>query len=150
IQRQDANMRNLVNRSLQYLTNSGRMQAIYQVHFPGGTYNLTAPWQNLGEDAPTPAQFNTDIPFPDQYVIPQMQNTGRIRVASLIGVTADGDAPESDRRLDTFHRALIGEMASRWGVTVDFVPGSAAHPMSFVESGAADIAVNVQADWSQA
>ncbi|MEQ8674404.1 MAG: transporter substrate-binding domain-containing protein [Aggregatilineales bacterium] len=149
IQRQDANMRNLVNRTLQYLTSTGRMQEIYQVHFPGGTYDLTPPWLNLGEDAPTPAQFGTDIPFPDQYVIPQMQSTGTIRVAGLIGVTADSDAPESDRRLDTFHRALIGEMASRWGVNVEFVPNSANNPLEFVANGQADIAVNVQSDWAQ-
>lgn len=149
IQRQDANMRNLVNRTLQYLTSTGRMQEIYQVYFPGGTYNLTAPWLNLGEDAPTPEQFATNIPFPDQYVIPQMQATGTLRVAGLIGVTADSDAPESDRRLDTFHRALIGEMARRWGVNVEFVPNSATNPIDFVVNGQADIAVNVQSDWAQ-
>jgi ABC-type amino acid transport substrate-binding protein len=66
----------------------------------------------------------------------------------LIGVTADSDAPESERRLDAFHRALIQEMASRWGATVEFVPDSAINALELVAAGQADIAIGVEPDWA--
>ncbi len=148
--RQDINMRNLVNRTLQHLTQNGRMDELYATYFPGIPYLRTTPWLNLGEDVPSPAQFVANNSFPQQYVVPQLQATNSIRVAGLIGVTADADVPESDRRLDIFHRALLGEMASRWGVSVEFVPNSTNNAIALVASGQADIAVNVQADWAQA
>lgn len=147
--RQDVSMRNLVNRTLQYLTQTGRMDEIYQVYFPGSPYNLTPPWRNLGEDAPTPAQFSTEIGFPQRYIVPQIQTERVVRVAGIFGVTADSDAPESERRLDTFHRNLLNEMAARWGASVEFIPNSVGNAVDLVAGGQADIAVGVEADWAR-
>lgn len=147
--RQDVHMRNLVNRTLQHLAQTGRMAEIYQVFFPGIRFDLIEPWVDLGEDAPDVASYPPDLPFPTAFVVPQLQGGRPLRVAGLFGVTADSNAPESERRLDTLHRALIDEMARRWGVAVEFIPGSRDNAVELVAAGEADIAVGVVPTWEQ-
>jgi polar amino acid transport system substrate-binding protein len=148
--RQDVHMRNLVNHTLQHLTVSGRMEEIHQTYFPGEAYDVITVWDNLGEDAPTPDQFATDLSFPAEYIVPRIQAGQVVRVAGLIGVTADSGAPESERRWDTFHRSLLQEMASRWGTTVEFTSSSAQQAVTMVAEGQADIAVGIKPDWDLA
>ncbi|GAB4518620.1 MAG: hypothetical protein OHK0046_26470 [Anaerolineae bacterium] len=146
--RQDASMRNLVNRTLQYLMVNGRLDEIQQVYFPGTSANAVQVWDNLGEDAPTPAQFPVEFLLPAQRIVPRLQTNPVVRVAGLIGVTADGQSTESERRLDTFHRALLSEMAARWGASVEFLPGNTTtNALELVASGQADVAVGVALDW---
>lgn len=146
--RQDVHLRNLVNRTLQFLVTIGRMDEINQVFFPGTAFTLIEPWPGLGEEPPTPGQFGTDLPFPQAFTIPQLQAGRALRVAGLYGVTADSDAPESERRLDTLHRALVDAMAARWGVPVEYLPGTATNPADLVARGEADLAVGVLLDWA--
>jgi polar amino acid transport system substrate-binding protein len=150
MRRQDVNLRNLVNRTLQYLVNSGRMNEIYQTYFPDSKFPLDtlAVWSGLGEDAPTPAQFATDIPFPTQYVVPRLQSEGVLRVAGL--ATVAEDAPESERRLDAFNRSVVEELVTRWGLRADYLPDSAANALDLLASGQADLAVGVEPNWSWA
>lgn len=150
VRREDAPMRDLVNRTLQYLTAAGRMDEIHQVYFPGAAYEPLRIWNNLGEDAPNPAQFPAEVPFPAQRTFSRIQSGQTVRVAGLLGVTADSNSPESERRLDTFHRALLAEMAARWGVNVEFVPDSANNAVELVANGQADIAVRAVPDWNAA
>jgi polar amino acid transport system substrate-binding protein len=146
--RQDTSLRDLVNRTLQYLAVTERMKEIHQTYFPGETYDVVSVWANLGEEAPTPSQYPTTLSFPAAYAIPRIQSGAPVRVAGLIGVTADSDAPESERRLDAFHRALLQEMVSRWGATVEFVPDSATNALELVAAGQAEIAIGVEPDWA--
>ena len=146
--RQDVSMRNLVNRTLQYLAANGRLGEIQRAHFPGEGYATVIPWDNLGGDAPSPSQYPTNLIFPTIYVVPQLQSNRVVRVAGLID--AGPDAPESERRLDTFHRALLEQMAARWGVAVEFIPNSAGNALELVASGQADIAVGATPDWNWA
>jgi polar amino acid transport system substrate-binding protein len=148
VRRQDIGMRNLVNRTLQYLVQNGRMNEIHQAHFLGASFpTLNVPlWAELGEDAPTPGQFAPDIQYPTQYIIPRMQEQGIIRVAG-IGTVAE-DAPESERRLNALNRAIIEAMVSRWGVQAEFIPDSAANALDLVATGQADLAVGVTPDWT--
>ncbi len=148
--RQDVGMRELVNRSLQFLTVSGQMEDIHQSYFPGAIYDYTLLWANLGDEAPDPAQFESDLPFPEMYIVPRLQGGQPVRVTGLNGVMADSDAPESERRLDVFHRELIQEMASRWGVEAEFVPGSPDQAVELIASGQADIALGLTPDWNAA
>lgn len=142
--RQDVNLRNLVNRTLQYLFNSGKLEEIHKANFDSASYPASSftVWSNVG-DAPKPDQFETDVPFPPQYVVPRMQTDRQLRVAGLIDLPAD--APESQRRLDAVNRTLINTIAERWQVTVVPVAGD---PLAQVASGAADIAVGVAPDWN--
>jgi len=145
--RQDSSMRDLVNRTLQYLTTTGRLNEIHQAFFPGTVNTTVELWQNLGEDAPTPAGYPDELSFPSRFIVPDIQSNRVVRVAGLLGVTADSDASESERRIDTFHRDLLTEMASRWGATVEFIPDSTETALESVAAGEADIALGVEPDW---
>lgn len=150
VRRQDVSLRNLVNWTLQYLVQNGRMSEIHQAHFQGASYpvhNIPL-WAGLGEDAPQPGQFAADIQYPTQYVIPRMQDQGVIRVAGL-GTVAE-DAPDSEKRLDALNRAVVEAMFARWGVRAEYVPDSAANALDLVASGQADLAVGVTLDWAWA
>ncbi len=144
LRRQDVNLRNLVNKTLQYLYVTGKLNDLYQQNFDGASYpgQGFAVWQNVG-DAPNPGQFGGDVPFPAQYVVPRMQSEGKLRVAGLVDLAAD--APESQRRVDAANRALVNALAMRWNVTVTAVAGD---PVSLVASGGADLAVGVSPDWN--
>jgi polar amino acid transport system substrate-binding protein len=145
VRRQDIHLRNLINRTLQYLEASGKLSEIHRTNFANAAYpGLTRRYANIGEDAPRPDQFGQDIPFPAQYVIPRMQTDSTLRVAGLTDLPAD--APASERLLDSAQRALVQTLAGRWGVNVVSVPGGGEQ----VESGAADLLVGVQADWNMA
>lgn len=150
MRRQDVNFRNLVNRTLQYLVTNGRMNEIYQTYFPDSQFPLDtlAVWSGLGEDAPVPGQFPPDIPYPTQYVVPRMQSDSSLRVAGLANVSED--APESERRLAVLNRAVVEEMAARWGIRADYIPDSSANALDLLASGQADLAVGVQPDWGWA
>jgi ABC-type amino acid transport substrate-binding protein len=147
VMRQDANMRDLVNRTLQYLTTTERMDEIHQTYFPGEAYNVITVWDNVGEDPPQPGHVSTSLSFPAEYIVPRILANRTVRVAGLIGLTADSDAPESQRRLDAFHRTLLQAMASRWGATVEFLPNSQGNAVELVASGQADIAIGIVPDW---
>ncbi|MCU0480113.1 MAG: transporter substrate-binding domain-containing protein [Anaerolineae bacterium] len=141
--RQDASMRDLINRTLQYLTSTGRMNEIHQAYFPGKVNNALIIWKNLG-DAPNPSQYEAPIPFPSTYVVPRIQSGNAIRVAGI----NDAPATESERRLNTFYRELLIQLASRWGVTVEFIPSTPENALELVATGQADIAVGVEPDWA--
>ena len=148
VRRQDVNLRNLVNRTLQYLYRNGRLNELHQTHFDGANYPTSAfiTWANVGDDAPQPANFPSDVPFPIQYVVPNLQSARVLRVAGLRELPAD--APDSLRRLDGVNRALINAMAMRWNVTVQPIPGD--NPVDLVATGQADLAIGVTPDWAAA
>ncbi len=147
ILRQDVIMRNLVNQTLQYLTLNGDVAELYQQYFPGANDGVIQIWNSLGESAPTLAVENTQLPFPSQYLVPNLSSDG-LRVTGLYGITADNaDAPESERRLDIFHRALFTEMANRWSIPIHFGTASPEDAIEQVANGEADIAVGLTLDW---
>ncbi|MCC6804833.1 MAG: amino acid ABC transporter substrate-binding protein, partial [Anaerolineae bacterium] len=121
--RQDVNLRNLVNRTLQYLYTTGKLEEISKSNFDGASFPATSfvVWDNVGGDAPKPDQFGTDVPVPPQYVVPRLQSDRQLRVAGLVDLPAD--APESQRRLDAVNRALINAIAQRWQVSIVPVTG---------------------------
>jgi ABC-type amino acid transport substrate-binding protein len=150
LRRQDVNLRNLVDKTLQYLLQSGRLNEIHRNNFASVDYppSTLITWANVGEEAPRPEQFGTDVPLPSQYVLPRLQDERVIRIAGIGDLPED--AGESARRLDAVHRTLVNAMAERWGVTVVLVPESAANPLEFVANGQADLAVGVVPDWGNA
>ncbi len=146
--RQDVNLRNLVNKTLQYLFVTGKLNEIHQrsfddANYPGSGFTV---WSNVGDAAPKPDQFGQDVPFPTQYVVPRLQAERTLRVAGLVELPAD--APESQRRLDAVNRALVNAMAQRWQVSVVPVPSNGQNPVELVANGSADLAVGVQPDWN--
>jgi ABC-type amino acid transport substrate-binding protein len=150
VRRQDVGLRNLVNRSLQFLAQNGRLNEIYGANFPGSSYpaGLIPVWQNLGDDAPRPEQFDPAIRYPTQPVVPRLQGGGALRVAGLS--EPPPDAVASEARFYALNRALADALAARWGVPVEYVPDSAANALELVAGGAADLAVGVELDWNWA
>lgn len=150
LHRQDSSLRNLINRTLQYLASNGRMAEIYGSNFPGSSYpeGLITIWDGLGDSAPQPADFPTEITYPNGYVIPRLQDGQSLRVAGQ--VTAADDAPESEKRLAALNRSIAERLAARWGATPVFVPDSADNALDLVANGQADLAVGVSPDWSWA
>jgi len=143
--RQDASMRDLINRTIQHLTNTGRMNEIHQAYFPGKTNSAITIWKNIGE-TPNPSQYDANIPFPSTYVVPRIQSGNAVRVAGLNGAPST----ESERRLETFYRELLIQLASRWGVTAEFIPSTPENALELVANGEADIAVGIEPDWAVA
>jgi ABC-type amino acid transport substrate-binding protein len=145
VRRQDVNLRNLINKTLQYLEGTGRLNEIHRANFNGVAYPNSSfiRWANIGEEAPKPDQFGQDIPFPTQYTIPRMQGDASLRVAGLTEIPAD--APESVRRLDAANRALVAALAGRWGVSISYVSGN---PLELLAAGQADLAIPAAADWN--
>jgi len=146
VRRQDVNLRNLVDKTLQFLEASGKLNDIHRANFNNAAFPNEGwiNWANVGDEAPHPDQFGAEMPFPAQYVVPRMQNDHTLRVAGLSELP--DDAPESDRRMVATGRAIIEAMAGRWGVNVAYVDGG----VEQVAAGAADIAAGVQADWNLA
>jgi len=151
--RQDINFRNLVNRTLQYLLQDyklnptkSKLKPLYEQYFPGKEPPTDAlgQWANIGTDAPKPALFGNDVPFPQQYIVPRLSAEKILRVAGLPDTIPD-TAPDLEKRLATFHKALIEKIASRWGVTVQYVQGD---PMQLLQAGMVDLAVGIPLDWN--
>lgn len=150
--RQDLPMRNLVNRTLQYLLHDAELgrqtslEQIYTTHFAGTpfAYDALMLYENIGSEAPSLAQAETSIPYPQNYVSAQILANRVLRVA---GVPNPTGLPESQARLAQAYRALVEAMAGRWGARVEFIDGDA---IALVEAGQADLAIGVIPDWSQA
>lgn len=149
VPRQDVAMRNLVNRTLQYLVENDTLPNLHETNFPGESfpYDVLPVWDNLGENGPKPAEYATDIPYPAEYRAARIvfSEDRVLRVAGMPELPQD--APESQRRLLAFYQGLLTQFAERWGARLEIVPGD---PISLIESGGADLAVGVNLDWSLA
>ncbi|MEM6528228.1 MAG: transporter substrate-binding domain-containing protein [Chloroflexota bacterium] len=148
MRRQDVNLRNLVNRTLQYLVSNGDMADIHNAFFPSAPYpeDTIKLWENIGEEAPQLAQFSTDVPYPQQYALPRVQSSGVVRVAGVFNPPPE--TPEGERRLAEAAANVAGQMGLRWDVNVEFI--NTTDPVGAVERGEADIAFGVRPDWNAA
>lgn len=146
--RQDVVMRTLVNRTLQWLQAQGRLTELHTNYFPGEPFSqdIMPIWDNVGDEAPTPAQFDPALTFPQQYAAPRILNERVLRVAGMI-MDLPADAPESQRRIQTLQRSILDQFAERWGVRLEFVDGD---PVQAVAAGTADIGLNAPYDWNNA
>lgn len=150
MRRQDINMRNLVDHTLQYLASNGTLADVYSEYFPSRPFpaDMIPVWANVGDAAPTPAQYAGDVSYPQQYAIPRIQANDTVRIAG-IAVPGD-DAPLAEKRLYNANVRLIEAIAGRWGVKAELIPNSVSDPIGFVERGEADMALGVPPDWAQA
>ncbi len=144
VQKGDLAMRDLINRSLQYLTVSGRMAEIHNANFPGSSlpHDLVAVWQGLGDQAPQPAAFAAGIPGPQQSVVARLEQGQPLRVTGL--ESADPNAAESEKRLAAWRLALAQQLEMRLGTGLQAVSGPAPDQLA---AGSADLAIGVSLDW---
>jgi polar amino acid transport system substrate-binding protein len=149
--RQDIHMRNLVNRTMQFLLQDkgiggqSTLEALYAKYFPGNEFpfDMVPIYANIGTDKPSPAQYPIDIPYPSSYAAPRVINAGVLRVAGIVDPTS---LPDADQMIASANRSLAEQLAARWGVRLEVVSGDA---LQLVESGAADLAIGVSPDWNQ-
>lgn len=147
VRKGDFAMRDLINRSLQFLAASGRMAEIHDANFPGSSlpHDLIAVWQGLGDQAPVPEAFPRIPAGPQQSVVARLEQGQPLRVAGL--AAADPDAPESERQVAAWRLALAQQLEMRLGTGLQAVAGPALDQLA---AGAADLAIGVSLDWSHA
>jgi ABC-type amino acid transport substrate-binding protein len=150
MRRYDANMRTLVNRTLQRLVAIDRFSSLYDLWFPKDLLPVEGRvvprvWKDLSTDSRAIADFSVDIVMPSAPVIAKIKAGQPIRVA---GLGAPSDPTGAPPLLESFDQALINEMARRWGVQVQIVPDTFGRGEDAVASGQADLAVGVEPHWS--
>ena len=149
MRRYDDNLRTLVNRTLQRLVSSKRLDPIYDANFPGDLLPASdrptlRVWTGLDDDKRAIADFPTDIIMPTQPVIPRIKNGQPLRIA---GLGAPLDATGKQPLLDGFNQAMVNEMTRRWGIQAQIVPDSYGKGEDMVASGQADLAVGIEPHW---
>ena len=143
----DSALRDLINRSLQFLAASGRMAEIHDANFPDSRlpHDQIAIWAGLGETAPQLADYSISMPAPTESVVARLEQGLPLRVAGLEPLPPDAAA--SEQRLAGWRNTLAQQLAVRLGVILLPVPGS---PLELLAAGEADLAVGVLPDWTWA
>ncbi len=148
----DVNLRNVLNRSLQRLKASGRLDAIFSDWFqedPIDFDQLVPVYDALYQDERTVNDFPTDMPYPEHSVVERIANGESIRVAGI--VPQGQEAPNALYEItNALNDALIREMARRWNVQIAIAPASPLDAVNLVANGQADIAVGASPRWDGA
>ena len=146
VRRQDANLRNLLNRTIQYLTDGGQLEVLYREYFPGqeSQDEIIYLWDNLG-DSPHPRQFSTEINYPAQYTVPRVLQTRVLRVGGLIDDSRS--ATPGERILVRLNRDLVNEIARRWSVRVEWIDSATESDLVQLQEDEVDLIVGVMPDW---
>jgi ABC-type amino acid transport substrate-binding protein len=151
VRRWDVNLLNLLDRSLQRLKASGRLDEIFSTWFPGSTIDFTTlvpVYEMLYDDQRQLGDFPSDIPYPQNPVLKRLDSGQPLRVAGL--VAPGQDAPAQARIINALNQALVDEIARRWDVQVQMVPDSVLNAVDLVANGQADLAVGVSPRWDGA
>lgn len=149
VKRQDAPMRHLLNRSLQFLANSGEIDVLFREYFPDAAYNgdIITLWSGIGESV-TPAQFPASVQYPSSYALPRVASRGVLRVGGATDSSQAATAGQS--RLAELNLALVTEIARRWGVSLQLIPSNPEAAAELLDSGAVDLVVGMKPDWNLA
>ena len=102
-------------------------------------------WAAVGDDTRGLADFEAALVSP-----PADAGMARLRAGTglrVAGLTVDQPLSDLNQRLEGFYRALAEEMGRRWGVPVEFIPGSKDNALDLVAAGQADLAVGVTPRW---
>ena len=147
VRRQDAPLRDALNKTIQLLAREGELDVLFREYFPDESYNpdAFAIWSGLGEEA-LPSQFANEIAYPATYALPRIKSTGRLRVGGITDA-APGSATGS---LNMLNRALAAELARRWGVALEIVSGDSGSAAGLLNSGQADLVFGMKPDWNLA
>lgn len=148
VRRHDVNLRDVLNRSLQRLKASGRLDEIFSSWFAEDPVNfdiLVPVYERLYEDERTLADFPADMPIPDVSVQQRLAQGQSLRVAGVVPAGQETSAYWAI--MNDFNGALVAEMARRWGATVEYLPDPPQSAAALVAGGQADLAVGVSPAW---
>ncbi len=142
VRRHDAPLRQLLNRSIQRLAATQKIELLQREYFPDlpRDEGAVVVWQGVGEEA-SPAQFSPEIRAPAQSALFRLRESEPLRVAGM----AVDVAP-----LTALNRALVAEMARRWGVTVVDSSASVEEGLQLLRQGAVDMVAGIKLDWEKA
>jgi len=148
LRRQDAPLRHLLNRSLQFLAQSGAMDELYRASFPDEPHDagIIPLWGGIGTEI-RPSQYSSELRLPQRSTIERLQQSGLLRVAD--SRPAAGGSLGAPRRLQDLNRALLGELALRWGLSLQLVPSAAADAIALLDSGQVDMIVGLAPTWRE-
>ena len=106
----DSALRDLINRSLQFLAASGRMAEIHDANFPDSRlpHDQIAIWAGLGETAPQLADYSISMPAPTESVVARLEQGLPLRVAGLEPLPPDAAA--SEQRLAGWRNTLAQQL----------------------------------------
>ncbi len=146
VRRQDAALRDLLNHSIQLLLQQGELGKLHREYFPNQEFpaDTIALWDNIAEEL-NPAGFPSENNYPPRAALPQILESGLLRVAGIVDGGAGASAGE--RRLAELNRALVSEMASRWGVGLEIVNSSAQEAADLLRTGAVQLVAGSKPDW---
>lgn len=149
VRRQDAPLRDALNKTIQLLALEGELDVLFREYFPGESYNLEALaiWSGVGE-ATLPSQFAKDIAYPSTFALPRIKNSGTLKVGGILDAAPGATSGRS--RLNVLNRALAAEMARRWGIALEIVPGDSTSAAGMLNSGQVDIVLGMKPDWNLA
>ena len=88
------------------------------------------------------------IAYPTRYAVPRILSSGLLRAGGILD--AEEDLPAGVRRLNQLNRALVLEMAARWGVAVEWIAGADDEAQILLDSGDLDLIVGLKPDWGKA
>ena len=139
IRRGDAQLRSLLNRSIQFLAESEAIDLLRREYFSGESPDEgdIIIWHAVGEEV-SPAQIPIEIRYPAQPTIERLRTTGQLRATGL-------DA--GDARLSALNHAVAAELAARWGVALEEIPGSADAGLQGLRAGTVELVAGVKLDW---
>ena len=142
VRRNDAPLRKLLNRSIQHLAETQKIELLQREYFPDMPWDEGAivVWQHVDEEI-TPAQFSPEIRAPAQSAVSRLLASEPLRVAGM-----DADSAQ----LTALNRGLIAEMARRWGVSVESSPASADEGLQLLRQGTVDMVAGLKLDWQKA
>ena len=149
VRRQDAPLRDALNKTIQLLVSKGELEVLFREYFPDESYNIEALpiWSGVGDEA-LPSQFANAIVYPSTYALPRIKNSGTLKVG---GISVSAPASTSGvGRLDTLNRALAAELARRWGVALEITASDTASAAGLLSSGAVDLVLGMKPDWNLA
>ena len=149
VRRRDTNIRNLLNRTIQFLTDDGQLEVLFREYFPGQSFpeETIILWEGIGDGA-KPDETMREINYPNQYTIARVRQSGSLRVGGLVDNTQTHSSAQ--RRLAALNRALVDEIARRWGVVVETVGNAEDSALEQLQAGELDLIVGVRPDWQLA
>ena len=143
VRRGDVALRDLLNLTIQDIIAAGELGNIFSTSFYGLPADVLPEW--VGEPSFTFENFPAELPQGPS-VFERIQRGEPLRVAGL-------ELAEEYRRVDShaiydgYSRAVVNEMARRWGVSVEELPQTAGQAgLDRLLAGEADLVVGLRSD----
>lgn len=143
VRRGDVALRDLLDLTIQDIVAAGEIGSIFSTSFYGLPADVFPEW--TGEPAFTFENFPTELPEGPS-VFERIQQGEPLRVSGL-ELAEEYGRFDSQAIYDGYNRAVVNEMARRWGVSVEEQPQSTGQAgIDRLHAGEADLVVGLRSD----